>query len=114
MGDLWGEWPEIITKQDKSFGISALTVNTRKAQKVLEHLNASFQTIDFDRVAKCNKPVRMSTKPHPKREEFFARYKTENFNKLVRELLDIKPIWIQIPVKILKKITYKLHLTGMK
>lgn len=114
MGDLWGEWPEIITKQDKSFGISALTVNTRKAQKVLEHLNASFQTIDFDRVAKCNKPVRISTKPHPKRAEFFIRYQTENFNKLVCQLLETKPVWVTIPRAILGKIVRNFNITKRK
>ncbi|MBO5911257.1 MAG: hypothetical protein J6Q05_03585, partial [Elusimicrobiaceae bacterium] len=59
-------------------------------------------------VAHFNSALEKSTVIHPKRTEFFARYKIENFNKLVRELLGIKPAWITIPLSISKKVAHKV------
>ena len=96
MGDLWGKWPEIITSQDKREGMSVLTANTAKAKHLLNSLSLVTQPIDFDRVARINFPLLSSPVAHPKRAEFFARYRTENVSKLIRELLDIKPWWLAI------------------
>ena len=110
LGDLWGQWPGIITKQDKKLGISALLVNTSKGQTYFKKINPilAFNPVEAQRVAQFNSALETSTKPHPKRTEFFARYQTENFNKLVRELLNLKPAWVAIPLAITKKIAYKV------
>lgn len=108
IGDLWGKWPEIISPIDQKMGISALTVNTDKGKKKLEKLPVTVSKIDFNKVARVNFPLLFSPKPHPKRAEFFARYQTENFNKLVRELLDIKPFWLQIPRGLYRKMIRKM------
>ena len=99
IGDLWGSWPEIITTQDTKLGMSVLAINTSKAQNLLKSLSVSIKPINFDKVAQINFPLLSSPIAHPKRAEFFARYQTENFNKLVRELLPIKPLWQQILTK---------------
>ena len=110
LGDLWGTWPGIITKQDKKYGMSVLLINTSKGKAVFEKLQASLicQPVDAERVAKFNSALDKSTAIHPKRAEFFARYQTENFNTLVRELLKIKPAWITIPLSISKKVAHKV------
>ena len=103
IGDLWGSWPEIITAQDKKLGMSVLTINTSNAQNLLKLLFVSTKSINFDRVAQVNFPLLSSPIAHPKRAEFFARYKKENFNKLVRELLGIRPIWLALPYALFRK-----------
>ena len=110
LGDLWGQWPGIITKQDIKYGVSALLVNTSKGKAIFEKLQASLicQPVDAERVAKFNSALDKSTVVHPKRAEFFARYRTENFNKIVKELLDLKPTWIVIPLALGRKIYHKM------
>ena len=110
LGDLWGQWPGIITKQDKKYGMSALLVNTPKGQEYFEKIRSSLQyfPVDAEKVAKFNSALDKPTVIHPKRAEFFARYQTENFNKLVRELLNLKPAWITIPTALMCKIFNKI------
>ena len=109
LGDLWGQWPDIITKQDKKYGMSALLVNTIKGQKYFEKIHPSLQyfPVDAQKVAKFNSALDNPTVIHPKRADFFRHYQSENFNKLVRELLDLKPAWIAIPLSASKKIIRK-------
>ena len=106
LGDLWGPWPGIITKQDKKEGMSALLINTPNGQAYFEKsCNALiYQAVEATRVPQFNPALNKSTCVHPKRTEFFQRYQTENFNKLVRELLNIKPVWVQVSKKIIKKV----------
>ena len=110
LGDLWGQWPGIITNQDKKYGMSALLVNTPKGKTYFEKICPALtcQAVEAQRVAHFNSALEKSTVIHPKRTEFFARYKIENFNKLVRELLGIKPAWITIPLSISKKVAHKV------
>ncbi len=111
IGDLWGVWPDIITQEDETLGVSAVIVNTAKAQDFFNiYLSASMitQRVDFSKVAKANFPLLTSPKPHPKRADFFARYQAENFNKLAKELLNIKSIWITIPRGLTLKIFHKI------
>lgn len=112
IGDLWGVWPEIITPQDEALGMSVVLVNTPKAQDFLQRTtvgaNIITHGVDFNKVAQANFPLLTSPKPHPKRAEFFARYKQENFNQLAKQLLNIKPLWITIFMSFGKKIAHKL------
>ncbi len=110
LGDLWGQWPGIITQQDKKYGMSALLVNTSKGQAYFGKIRSSLQhfPVEATKVAKFNSALDKPTVIHPKRAEFFARYQNENFSKLVRELLGIKPAWITIPLSISKKIAHKV------
>ena len=109
LGDLWGKWPEIITKEDKKLGISALLVNTPKGQKYWEKIapSISFTELEIDKVIYFNPALNKPTVAHNKREDFFRRYKTENFNKLTKELLNIKPFPVQLVQAAIKKITRK-------
>ena len=110
LGDLWGTWPGIITKQDKKYGISALLVNTPKGKTYFEKIRNCLQyfSVEGQKVAKFNSALDKPTVVYPKRAEFFARYQTENVSKLIRELLDINPVWIDIPCGVAKKVARKI------
>lgn len=110
LGDLWGQWPGIITKQDKKQGISALLVNTPKGKIYFDKLQSClvFQPVEATRIAQFNTALDTSTNAHPKRGEFFNRYQTEKFTPLVRELLRIRPIYIALPGILLKKLFRKI------
>lgn len=112
LGDLWGIWPGIIKRQDKKYGISVCLVNTEKGIKYFTKVNTilSFQHIALNQVAKFNSALIKSTEANPKRKEFFVRYKTENFNKLVKELLKLKPLWLSIPHQIVGKFFGKIKI----
>ena len=103
MGDLWGVQSTYPALYDRK-GISVLLVNTAKARQLLTQLNLQKQQVDIQKVAANNPYLLTSVPPHPKRGEFFARYQTENFNKLVRELLNIQAPWIEFSKKILHKL----------
>lgn len=109
LGDLWGQWPGIITKQDKKYGVSALLVNTLKGKNYFEKIRPFLQycPVEATKVARFNTSLDKSTEMNPKRGEFFARYQTENVSKLVRELLNIKPVWQDLPICIYYRIKNK-------
>ena len=110
MGDLWGQWPDIITPTDKQTGLSAVTLNTPKAQQVFKQLSIISLPVDYHRIANpLNFPLFTSPKPHPKRALFFARYRQENINKLTRELLNLKPLYIALLSEFFIRIYRKLR-----
>lgn len=53
---------------------------------------------------KYNPAFVCSAPAHPNREEFFKRYKTENLNKLIPELLNEKTLVVKTFRKIFKKV----------
>lgn len=108
MGDLWGVQKTYPARYDKQ-GLSVLLVNTSKAQNLLKNLSLQSVPIDVQQVVQYNPYLLTSVKPHPKRAEFFARYKTENFNKLVRELLGIRPLWIEIQLSMGRSVLRKIY-----
>ena len=58
----------------------------------------------YDDIVKYN-PVFVNSAPaHPNREQFFKRYKNEELNKLIPELLNEKPLVVKVFRKIVKKI----------
>ena len=111
MGDLWGKWPDVITPQDKKQGISALLVNTSKAQAYFEKIkeNLVAQKVDVQKVARFNSALEKSTIAHPKRSEFFARYGQENISKLIRSLSGEKPIVVRIFKHIFRSVSRKVQ-----
>ena len=113
MGDLWGV-RETYPQQYDVNGLSALLVNTLKAQGLCEKLALEKTPVDLQKVVKYNPYLLTSVKPHPKRKEFFRRYQTENFNSLVRELLKIGPTWMILCRTILCKVAHKLHIVKRK
>ena len=108
LGDLWGKWPEIISAEDEKYGVSLVTVNTKKAKLIFTQLPITVNIVDYDRAAKVNFPLETSPKAHLKHNEFFKRYKTEHIDKLVFQLLGMKPLWKYILTKIVNKIRKKL------
>lgn len=103
VGDLWGVQKTYPAQYDKQ-GTSALLVNTVKGQRLLNKCVLCKTEIDIEKVVQYNPYLISSVKPNPKRAEFFARYQNENFNKLVRELLNIKPL----PLRLLHAIKCRL------
>jgi len=110
MGDLWGNWPNVITSQDRKLGISALLVNTPKAQAFFEKISPSItaQKTDAQKIAHFNAALEKSTIAHPKRSEFFARYERENVSKLIRSLSGEKPLVIRVFTKIFRRTCQKI------
>lgn len=106
MGDLWGVQTTYPAQYDKQ-GVSVLLVNTSKAQDLFTKLDLQTTLIDVQKVTQYNPYLLTSVKPHPKRAEFFARYQTENFNKLARELLPIRPWYVELPAAVCYKIYRK-------
>ncbi len=110
LGDLWGKWPGLITKQDKKYGMSTLLINTSKGKAYFEKIQSSLicHPVEAQRVARFNSALDKSTVSHPKRAEFFRRYQTENFTSLTRELLHIRPLYISLPLTLVKKVLRKI------
>lgn len=113
MGDLWGV-QKTYPKQYDSKGVSVLLVNTSKAQEVCKELAINKMDIDIQNVIKYNSYLIKSVKMHPKRKEFFNRYRNEKFSKLVKELSGAKPAWISIPKTILYEFARDLHIIKRK
>lgn len=109
LGDLWGKWPGVVTPEDKKYGASALLINTAKGQTYFGKISSSLicQKVDLQRVRKFNPALDVSTKPHAKRAEFFARYQTENVSKLIKELLPVRPLLVQLVQPAAKRILPK-------
>ena len=106
LGDLWGV-QKICPDQYGRQGVSVLLVNTPKAQALFLQLPLLTKSVDIGQVAIYNPYLLTSVKPHPKRAEFFAHYRQENFNKLVRKCLNQKPIWLALPLALFKKLMKK-------
>ena len=111
LGDLWGKWPSHIeSKQDKKWGISVLIVSSDKGSFFLQKINSiHYVPISMEKVTSFNSPLLFSTKPHPKRAEFFARYQKEPLNKLIPALLSEKTLPIQILQHIYRRLFCVLH-----
>lgn len=92
LGDLWGKWPGIVTRQDRRRGISVVLINTEKGNAYFEKISERliYRKIDVQKVAQNNPALYKSMVAHPNRSEFFCRYKKENFNKLVKQLVTVK------------------------
>ena len=111
LGDLWGArrtWPSQYDKR----GVSALLVNTRKAQEFLQRCAVNKQAVDVQAVAAHNPYLLVSTRPHPNRAEFFARYQTEDFNKLVKKLAPERPLSARLVAAVRKICRLKNRKTG--
>ena len=109
LGDLWGKWGPLITKEDSRYGISALLINSSKGRQVLSKIKAiSITPVDLEQVARFNSALRTSTKAHPLREEFFSRYEEEHLKTLIPRLLGEKPLIVQIPLSLMRKVYRKI------
>lgn len=88
LGDYWGVW-EQHPEFDDDKGISLVLVNTEKGAKLWDAIRERLTIIpvDIQRALENNPSAYSSSKPHPKRNEFFERLKNDNFEKLVSELL---------------------------
>jgi len=106
IGDLWGVKEILPSMYDKN-GVSVLTINSQKAKNIFEQIKDSsieYKKINYDDMIKYNPAFISSAKSHPKREEFFKRYQSENLNKLIPKLINTKPLIVKIVGKISKKI----------
>ena len=108
MGDLWGV-KKILPKIYDKKGVSVLTINSQKGKEIFEKVknNIEYEQINYGDMIKYNPAFVSSAKAHPKREEFFKRYQSENLNKLISILLNEKPLIIKLFKKVIKKITDK-------
>lgn len=110
LGDLWGKWGHLITNEDRRYGVSVLLVNSLKGQTILADIkNYSITPIDVEQVAHFNSALRSSTKVHPRRKEFFSLYEQTPLKTLIPHLLGEKPLVIQIPLSLMRKICRKIY-----
>ena len=103
IGDLWGVNKILPSMYDKK-GVSVLTINSQKAKTIFEKIknNIEYEKINYDDMVKYN-PAYVSSAPiHPKREDFFRKYRNENLNRLISELIGEKPLIVKIFKKIIK------------
>lgn len=93
LGDLWGKWPEgILNPADKRAGMSALLVSSEKGKALLEkNRSLELKPVSLKQIEKFNARLLCSPKPHPRRQEFFARYHREPLRRLIPALLQEKP-----------------------
>lgn len=87
MADFWGVQkakPELYNKN----GVSLLTLNSQKAQKVFEEIkrNMNYAQVNLEEVVRYNPCFYKSRKPSPKRAEFFARFQKEPLNGIIKTL----------------------------
>ncbi len=103
IGDLWGVNNILPAMYDKK-GISVLTINSKKAKEIFEKIknNIEYKQINYDDMIKYNPAFVSSAEAHPKREEFFKRYKNEKLNKLIPKIIGEKTLVIRIFRKIIK------------
>ncbi len=91
IGDFWGvkrNYPQLYDAK----GVSVLLVNTQKAKMLLPRLSLDKTPIKAEDAAYMNRYLLISGSEHPKRADFFRRYKTENFADLKKELTTT-PLW---------------------
>lgn len=107
LGDLWGNWPQVISAPDKKYGVSAVLINSAKGQAFFERIKTDliFQPVDAQQVALCNTALETPTNPHPKRAEFFARRQKEKLSRLIPALLGQKPL----PVRLFSAVYHRLR-----
>lgn len=92
LGDYWGiegQHPEMNDGQ----GTSLVFVHTNKAQDIWNEISNDLRTceVDAEQAIQWNRMAVASTPYNDKKEEFFNRYESENFESLVWELAP-KPI----------------------
>ena len=98
IGDFWGVKKNFPKLYD-SKGVSVLLVNTEKAKSLLSQMTISKTAIKAEDAAYMNRYLLTSVSEHPKRTEFFRKYKTEKFAKLKKELTEV-PLWKRVSRKI--------------
>lgn len=108
LGDLWGVQQICADFYDKR-GVSVLFVNTRKGERVFGEIKNSlvYQTVPLQSVVQYNPYYATSVPKHPKRAEFFARYRKEPLKQLIPALLGRKS-W---PVRMWKRLLRHLFRT---
>lgn len=87
LGDYWGVW-EQYPEFDDNKGVSLVLINTQKGAYLWNLItnNLNIVPVDSDEALAKNPSALYSSEPHPKRNEFFARVETADFEKLVSEL----------------------------
>ena len=107
MGDLWGVQRTYPNQYDKQ-GTSALLINTLKAQTLFSKLALDACPIDIKEVIKYNPYLITSVSSHPKRAEFFTRYRTEKLDILIQNLEKRNTTLRSFPLVIAKRLFRRL------
>ena len=78
--------------------VSVLTINSQKAKEIFEKIknNIEYEKLNYDDMVKYNPAFVSSASMHPNREQFLKRYKNEELNKLIPNLLKEKPLIIKV------------------
>lgn len=88
LGDFWGVWKykEYETLYDNK-GTTAVLVMSQKGKELFDEIKSCMDVLHAAEtdITDNNTPVFKSTAPHPKRDKFFSKVNTTNFNQLVSE-----------------------------
>lgn len=79
LGDFWG-YETIDDKTDTNNGMSAVLLNTTKAEKifkVIQHEFSFIRSVQLSQISKFNDVLFQSSQEHQNRDAFFADYKKE-------------------------------------
>ena len=104
MGDLWGVKYICPRFYDKK-GVSVLLVNTPKGRAVFKKIQDSLvhEQVSFRQMVRYNPYYAASVPEHPKRAEFFSRYRKEPLNPLLLSLLNKKSFCARLLGKLIRK-----------
>lgn len=106
LADFWGiqcRCPEM----DDDRGTSLILIHTEKAKGIWAELSDKIRFVQIDPKAavQSNSAAIKPVEVHPKRDEFFARYRTEDFDALVWELA---PKYVPPKLSLYRRIRGKL------
>ncbi len=106
MGDMWG-FAQVCPDMYDAKGLSVLFINSAAGQKMFEAVKDKLicRSLSIESALKYNPRVIHSAAPHPKRQEFFERFKREPLVLLIKEFLPSESFLSVIIAKIKNKLS---------
>ena len=87
LADYWGVPLNEISERERRYGVSLILANSEKAKKLVESLSDEMviKKINSTVAVANNLALRRSGKPHIKREKFFDKFESTDFDRLVHK-----------------------------
>lgn len=91
LGDFWGIW-DLLPAFDDNKGTSLLLIHSEKGRGLWKEIQNEFHHHPFDpqQAIASNPSAEVSSAPHPRREDFFARLDNEPVDSLIWDCLEPK------------------------
>ncbi len=106
MGDMWG-FSKVCPDMYDAKGLSLLFINSAKGQIMFDAFKDKMVTrsVNVQEALKYNPYALISAVPHPKRQEFFARFRREPLNSIINDILPEQSFLSLIIAKIKNKLS---------